>query len=193
MRLSTLDKTMRTPLTISLALAVLTGIAQAQTTTTPAIDHSKMDHAAHMATMADTQRQAEVARRGTNVMPFDLAATQHVFTSTPDGGVQQVVARNPHNHAQVQLVRGHLREIRAQFLQGDFSGPGHIHGQDMPGLAELKAARPGQVAIAYQDIDGGAELKYSTVDTGLVAALHQWFDVQLSDHGKDAMQGHTNH
>ena len=27
----------------------------------------------------------------------------------------------------------------------------------------------------------------------LVAALHQWFDAQLSDHGKDAVQGHAHH
>jgi len=28
----------------------------------------------------------------------------------------------------------------------------------MPGLAELKAAKPGQIAIAYKDVKGGAEL-----------------------------------
>jgi hypothetical protein len=26
-----------------------------------------------------------------------------------------------------------------------------------------------------------------------VAALHQWFDAQLSDHGADAMAGHMHH
>jgi hypothetical protein len=26
-----------------------------------------------------------------------------------------------------------------------------------------------------------------------VAALHQWFDAQLADHGKDAMAGHAQH
>jgi hypothetical protein len=27
----------------------------------------------------------------------------------------------------------------------------------------------------------------------LVSALHRWFDAQLADHGKDAMDGHSNH
>jgi hypothetical protein len=186
-------KYMRKIVAITATLSFLAGASQAQTTDSPVVDHSKMDHAAHMATMADTQRQAEVSRRGKDVMPFDLAATTHVFTKTPEGGVQQVVAKHSRDHTQVQSVRRHLREIRAQFLLGDFSGPSHIHGQDMPGLAELKAAGPGQFRIDYKDIDNGAALTYTTADAGLVAALHQWFDAQLSDHGKDAMQGHAGH
>jgi hypothetical protein len=63
----------------------------------------------------------------------------------------------------------------------------------MPGLAGLKAAKPGQVSIDYKDVDGGAELTYRTADAKLVAALHQWFDAQLSDHGPDAMAGHQHH
>jgi hypothetical protein len=59
-------------------------------------------------------------------------------------------------------------------------------------LAALKEAKPGQMDIAYKDVKGGAELRYKTPDTELVAALHQWFDAQLSDHGKDAMEGHAH-
>jgi hypothetical protein len=36
-------------------------------------------------------------------------------------------------------------------------------------------------------------LAYKTPDTSLVAALHPWFDAQLSDHGTDAMGGHIHH
>jgi hypothetical protein len=60
----------------------------------------------------------------------------------------------------------------------------------MPGLADLKTARSGQISIVYQDVEGGAELIYKTSDASLVTALHKWFDAQLSDHGKDAMEGH---
>lgn len=141
----------------------------------------------------DTERQAEVARRGSEVMPFSLKATTHVFTPTPDGGTQRVVARNLADTRQVNLVRGHLRELQAQFLKGDFSAPSHIHGTDMPGLAELRSAKPGQVSIDYQDVDGGAELTYRTADPKLVEALHAWFDAQLQDHGADAMAGHMHH
>lgn len=166
--------------TLSLLTLALTGAVLAQ----------PMDHAAHMAEATKAQREAEVAKRGVDVMPFSLPATTHIFTKTANGGVQQVVARKVSDTVQVRLVRQHLREIRGQFLKGDFAGPSHIHGEDMPGLAELQAARPGQIAIAYRDIRGGAQLTYSTRQASLVAALHAWFDAQLSDHGRDAMAGH---
>ncbi|MBI3145725.1 MAG: aspartate carbamoyltransferase [Pseudogulbenkiania sp.] len=176
----------------SCTLVALAGSLHAETTVNSAMDHSKMSHAAHRATMADAQRQAEVSQRGKDIMPFSLAATTHIFTKNAEGGVQQVVAKKATDAGQVKLVRQHLQEIRQQFLKGDFSGPTHIHGQDMSGLADLKAAKPGQIAIAYKTIKGGAELAYKTSDASLVAALHKWFDAQLSDHGKDAMEGHAH-
>lgn len=175
------------------ALVFFVGLAQSQTMDPIPMDHSKMDHAAHMKVMTDAQRQSEVAERGKDVMPFSLPATTHIFSKSAEGGVQQVIAKKVDDTAQVKLVRQHLKEIRAQFLKGDFSGPSHIHGQDMPGLAELRDAKPGQVDIAYKNVNGGAELIYKTANASLVAALHKWFDAQLSDHGKDAKEGHANH
>lgn len=172
----------------SLLFLACTGGASAQ-----ALDHTRMDHDAHMATQAPGQRQAEVAHRGKDVMPFSLAATTHIFSKTAQGGVQQVVVKNANDAEQVRLTRLHLREIRDQFLKGDFSGPTRIHGQAMPGLATLKVARAGQITIDYQDLMEGAELRYATADAYLVSALHQWFDAQLVDHGKDAMAGHAGH
>jgi hypothetical protein len=142
---------------------------------------------------ADAQRQAEVAQRGAEVMPFNLAATQHVFTKTAQGGRQRVVATRATDSEQIRLVRGHLRDIQHQFLASDFSGPAHIHGQAMPGLAELNAAPKGKLRIDFREVPAGAELSYSTSDPALVEALHQWFDAQLSDHGTDAMAGHPHH
>lgn len=167
-------------------IVAFAGSAFAQT-----MDHSKMNHAAHMTTIADAQREAEVSQRGEEIMPFSLAATTHIFTKNAEGGMQRVVAKKSTDADQVKLVREHLLEIRKQFLNGDFSGPSCIHGDDMPGLADLKTAKPGQISIVYQDVEGGAELIYKTSDASLVTALHQWFDAQLSDHGKDAMEGHS--
>ena len=164
---------MNTPL-LHIALAVLVGLPLA-------------------AAAQDAQRQAEVAKRGADVMPFSLKATTHIFTKTEEGGIQRVVAKSAADTQQIKLVREHLRDIRAQFLKGDFSGPTHIHGTEMPGLAELEAAKPGQIAIDYKDTDAGAELSYRTTDAKLVQALHHWFDAQLSDHGADAMAGHQRH
>lgn len=142
---------------------------------------------------ADPQRHAEVASRGADVMPFDLKATTHVFTKTADGGTQRLIAKRAGDARQVKLVREHLHELRAEFLKGDFSGPSHIHGNEMPGLAELKGAKPGEVAINYKDVTGGAELTFRSANPRLVDALHALFDAQLSDHGPDAMPGHHHH
>ncbi|CAN5907110.1 hypothetical protein BH11PSE13_BH11PSE13_44600 [soil metagenome] len=172
------------------SLAFLMGAAGVSAQT---MDHSRMEHGAHMGTMHSGQRQADVAQRGKEVMPFSLAATTHIFTKTAQGGIQKVVVKKTDDAEQVRLTRLHLQEIRDQFLKGDFSSPTRIHGQDMPGLAELKAAAPGQVVIAYKDIKSGAELSFMTANVALVSALHRWFDAQLSDHGKDAMSGHAGH
>jgi hypothetical protein len=141
---------------------------------------------------ADPSRQAEVSVRGAEVMPFALKATTHIFTKTDDGGVQQVVAKDPQDTEQIRLIREHLQQIADQFKAGNFSAPAQIHGEAMPGLSELSHAKPGEIAIRYQDLNNGGQVRYSTSNASLVAALHRWFDAQLSDHGADAMAGHEH-
>jgi hypothetical protein len=178
---------------IAMASMVITSATNAQTRDGQVMNHQNMDHAAHMKMMAEAQRQAEVSRLGKDVMPFKLEATTHIFAKSKTGGTQQVVAKTAGDDVQIKLVRQHLQDIQTQFLKGDFSGPTQIHGEAMPGLAELKAAKSRQIAIEYREIKYGAELTYKTSDAKTVAAVHKWFDAQLSDHGKDAMEGHAHH
>ncbi len=141
-------------------------------------------------TMAETTRQEGVSERGAHVMPFSLAATTHVFTATPTGGTQQVLAKNPKDARQVRLVRQHLQDIAKQFSNGDFSGPTHIHGGEMPGLDILKRAKSSEIKIRYTAVASGGKLTFVTANPEMVQALHDWFKAQLSDHGSDAMAGH---
>ena len=83
-------------------------------------------------------RQEEVAARGAKVMPFDLEQTTHVFQKLDDGGLQKVVVKDPSNKKQIALIQAHLKEESEKFRKGDFSDPAKIHGEDMPGLAQLK-------------------------------------------------------
>ena len=92
-------------------------------------------------------------------MPFSLKATTHIFTKSRDGSTQRIIAKDGSDARQIQRLREHLHAIQAQFQRGDFSWPSHIHGSDMPGLAQLKAAKPGEIASSYRDVDGGAELR----------------------------------
>ena len=147
-----------------------------------------LTHAA-LAQPASPERLNDVTQRGMHVMPFDLKQTQHVFDKTETGGVQQVIVRDPRNSKQINLIRQHLTKISGEFSQGDFSDPEKIHGKDMPGLAVLRTAKPGQLHVQYKELPNGAAITYSAEDKALITAIHQWFDAQLADHGPDAMPG----
>jgi|SRR5579862_9402106 len=144
------------------------------------------------AAFADENRQAEVAARGAQVMPFNLSATTHVFTKTPRGGVQQVVVKDSNDRDQLAMIRTHLAQIAQSFQRGDFSGPTQTHGAQMPGLAKLKTANPGDLSVRYRELAKGAQIEYSSRIPEVIAAIHEWFDAQLADHGADAMAGHDH-
>jgi hypothetical protein len=133
-------------------------------------------------------RQAEVAARGAAVMPFDLERTTHRFTGTDTGGVQTVVADDPTDTGQIDLIRQHLRSETERFGAGDFTDPSRIHGDDMPGLAALRGGAA-RITVTYEDSPAGGRITYVTTDPALVAALHAWFDAQVSDHGPHAEHG----
>lgn len=132
-------------------------------------------------------RQAEVAERGAEVMPFDLDETTHRFEPTDHGLVQTVVADDPDDAGQVALVRRHLADEAERFAAGDLGDPASIHGDDMPGLAEI-AAGAEHIDVEYADAPAGATITYTTSEPGLVTALHDWAEAQVSDHG-----GHAEH
>jgi hypothetical protein len=136
----------------------------------------------------DQTRQETVAERGAKVMPFSLEATTHVFDATAIGGIQRVVADDPRDREQVRLIREHLRGEATAFRRGDFGDPASIHGGDMPGLAELRASYE-RIEVRYRDLPDGARIDYRTTDPSLAAAIRDWFDAQLGDHGGDAQPG----
>jgi hypothetical protein len=133
------------------------------------------------------KRQALIAKRSAQVMPFDLNRTTHVFAPRPDGGVQTVVS-NRQEDTEIASIRRHLRKEAAAFRRGNFDDPAAIHGMAMPGLAELRAGFS-KIRIRYEDVPAGGRIGYSTTDRALTQALHIWFDAQLMDHGSHAHTG----
>ncbi|MEP6606999.1 MAG: aspartate carbamoyltransferase, partial [Nitrosospira sp.] len=115
-----------------------------------------------------------------------------VFSKTAEGGLQQVVVKDRSDTEQIRLIQAHLSEISSDFKRGDFSKPERIHGKSMPGLAKLKAAKPGQIKIEYGKLPDGAQISYSTESLELINAIHQGFDAQLSDHARHAVPGHLH-
>ncbi|WP_063780705.1 hypothetical protein [Nonomuraea sp. SBT364] len=134
------------------------------------------------------ERQAEIADKGQQVMPFDLERTTHRFTKTATGGVQTVTADDPADAQQVKLVREHLAMEAANFRQGDYGDPASIHGTEMPGLRELEQGHS-RIDIRDTPITAGSQVTYTTSDPLLIKALHAWFDAQVTDHGRHAEHG----
>lgn len=137
------------------------------------------------ATVVAQTTQERVHEMSDSVMPFDVSQTVHVFEMTESGGVQRVIARDPGDSEQVRLIREHLEHEAGRFADGDYSDPGTLHGEDMPGLEELGAGAS-TIEVSYTEIPAGAEIAFRTSDLQLVTAVHRWFGAQLSEHGADA-------
>ncbi|MEM8531164.1 MAG: aspartate carbamoyltransferase [Chloroflexota bacterium] len=135
--------------------------------------------------LAHQARQADVAVRGSEVMPFDLDQTMHHFVPQPDGGLQTVVVRDSTDSEQIALIREHLHEEAGRFAQGNFASPEAIHGHTMPGLADLEAGAE-RITVDYAELPDGAQIRYTTADPALIDAIHDWFAAQVSDHGHHA-------
>jgi len=129
--------------------------------------------------------QEHVHNSAHTVMPFDMSKTVHIFRMTEEGGVQRVVTRDASGASQVPLIQQHLKHEAARFQKGDYSDPGMLHGQDMPGLKDLQAAGA-KIAVSYTALAEGAEIRFSTDNRRLLTAIHRWFGAQLSEHGADA-------
>ena len=91
--------------------------------------------------LPQANRQATVHDMGSQVMPFDLGQTTHIFEMTESGGIQQVIADNPNDDAQIALIQQHIQHEAMLFSSGDFSDPSSLHGGEMPGVKELTAGR----------------------------------------------------
>jgi len=137
-------------------------------------------------TWLHNRRVANIAEKGTQVMPFNLDTTTHMFQALDDGGLQTVTAKDPNDTEQIALIRSHVELEAAQFQQGNFADPARLHGGDMPGLSELSAGAQ-HINIQYAELPNGAQIRYTTDDAKLIDALHRWFAAQISDHGQHAM------
>ena len=134
----------------------------------------------------ESSQQAMVHDMSAHVMPFELGKTKHIFEMTESGGIQEVVANDPHDSTQIALIQQHLQHESLMFSAGDFSDPSSLHGNDMPGVPELSSGAA-QIKIEYAALPNGARITFTTQDLQLVTAIHRWFGAQLSDHGADAI------
>lgn len=96
--------------------------------------------------------------------------------------------KDPGDARNRDLIRAHLRSEAESFRSGNYSDPAKIHGMDMPGVDALQQGAS-RVKVALVEVPGGAQITYTSTEPSLVAALHDWFDRQSSDHAMPGMGG----
>ena len=123
---------------------------------------------------------AAVQSRGHEAMGVDQYTSEHRFEPLPDGGRIEL-QRDTADRTGVETIRAHMRDIADRFSRGDFTIPGFVHAQTVPGTGVMAERK---TRITYQEIDlpGGAEVRIRTTDSGAVAAVHEFLAFQRSDH-----------
>ena len=132
---------------------------------------------------------AAVQERGEGVMGVDQYASRHTFEDRPDGG--RIILDWPAaaDTAEIRKIRGHMREVAADFTAGNFSKPFAVHAQVVPGTGTMAAMR---AAIRYEAADRaqGAEVRMRTADPGAIKAIHDFLAFQRSDHRATGHEAH---
>lgn len=103
-------------------------------------------------------RIGEVARCGAEAMPFEVDAAHLHGDRRRQRATRITLSRR--GWQSKAAPSGVARPVPTRRL---FRATEHIHAADMPRLAALQAAAPGNIAIAYREVDG-AELTYRTQD-----------------------------
>lgn len=117
---------------------------------------------------------------GAPIMPFNTHSVTHVFQKNQSGGIQQEVAKDPNDAGLVAAIRTHLEAEAQRFGDGQYSDPAKAHGKPMPGVKYLSTIKPGQMAITYRNVPGGAAVDYVGQDAATVDAIHKWLDTEIS-------------
>jgi hypothetical protein len=123
---------------------------------------------------------AQMQARGKVAMGVDQYSSAHRFDDLPDGGRIEL-QRDSNDTAGVRTIREHLQKIAVAFSRGNFSVPGFVHADSVPGTATMRAQR---AAIRYQfsPLPGGGEVRITTRDTAAVAAVHDFLAYQRDEH-----------
>ena len=130
---------------------------------------------------------AALQERGKQAMRVDQYTSAHQFDALPDGGRIQLV-RNVDDSVGVGEIRAHIRAIARAFRSGNFSVPGFVHAQTVPGTKVMSDKRS---AITYEprDLPRGAELRIRTSDPEVVRAIHEFMAFQRHEHHASGRSG----
>ncbi len=125
--------------------------------------------------------QTAMLERGDIAMGFNQSMIHHHFMSTATGGQIMIMSENMSDIQTINEIKSHVRDIKYQFSQGNFTKPFYIHAQIVPGT-DVMAAKKDLINYSIKDIDGGSVLILTTNDTQLLNAIQQFMNFQSSQH-----------
>lgn len=131
---------------------------------------------------------AEMQSRGKEAMGVDQYTSAHQFDDLPDGGRIEL-QRDSTDTAGVRTIREHLQHITVAFKEGDFSLPGFVHAESVPGTAVMTANRA-LINYEFRPLSGGGEVLLTSSDSASVSAIHAFLAFQRRDHHAGGMVHH---
>lgn len=158
---------------ISLSLLALPGLAQQARP-----DDSMKDCPMHDQHAA---QHAVVERHGDQAMGFPHDKTTHHFRMMDDGGAIEVAANDPEDKTNMEAIRLHLTHIAMMFGAGDFSTPMFIHDGVPPGVTTMKLMKSA-IHYTYEEAPAGGRIRMNSEDPIAVAAIHDFFRFQITEH-----------
>lgn len=131
-------------------------------------------------TSAGEQDFEDLQTRGQVAMGVNQYTSTHKFDALPNGGRIEL-QRDENDPRDVATIRAHLREVMSAFERGDFTVPGFVHAQDVPGT-RVMAARRTVIQYAYSDLPQGGQIRLTTTDPAALRAIHEFMAFQRKDH-----------
>lgn len=123
---------------------------------------------------------AALQARGAEAMGVDQYTSSHVFEDLPDGG-RIVLQRDTIDAAGEDVIRAHMRDIAQRFGAGDFTIPGMVHAQEVPGTAVM-AMRKEHLTYVASPLPRGGQVRITTRDAEALKAVHEFLAFQRMDH-----------
>ncbi|MGZ5029254.1 MAG: aspartate carbamoyltransferase [Methylobacter sp.] len=139
---------------------------------------------------SDTGKHAANSADAHQTLPYAVDQALEGFAKMANGGIMQIVVKSTNDSQQIKLMQQYLRQTAEEYGKGDFSSTERFHGTDMPGLAQMKAAKAGEIKYQYKALNNGGQIVFSTEDAQLLNALHAWIDAQIKEHGSAGLSGH---
>jgi hypothetical protein len=157
--------------------ATPTGIVVVQTSSDSAIAIALQQHAAEV---TDLVQRGMAAMHEAMVKGVDEYTSTPHFEAAPDGGRIEL-QRDFDDTAGAAAIRRHLQDAAAAFATGNFSVPGFMYMQEVPGT-KVMAAKRDAITYSYHELSRGGEIRILTKDADAIAAVHAFLAFQQREH-----------